>query len=370
MAKKTKAQKKSGGMREKAKKRAERNMSRGSNFKLDLPEGVSTYAPNSTGPYNWDIIPYVVQSSNHPEVEKGEMWYQRTYYVHHNLGEDGNKSVVCPRSVNKPCPICEHVRELFNSEDEDDRELAKTMKAKERELYNVIDLDDQDSGVKIMEYSYHLFGKILDEEINEADDEVADFAELENGKTLKVKFRKKKLGQNPFYEAKSIDFEDREDYDEDILEDTYDLDSLLIINSYDELTKLVSGSEDLDDNEEEKEEEEEEEEEEKPKKKGKKSSSDKKSSSSKKPSKKKKDDDDDDDEEEEEEEESKKKSKSKKAGNKPTGSKKKKGKSKNKCPAGGEFGVDTNEFDECQDCDLWTDCEDANQQNEDEEDED
>jgi len=365
MAKKTKPQKKSGGMREKAKKKAERNMNRGSNFKLDLPEGVELYQPNSTGPYHWDIIPYVVQSSTHPEVEKGEMWYQRTYYVHHNLGEDGNKSVVCPRSVNKPCPICEHVRGLFNSEDEDDRELAKTMKAKERELFNIIDLDNQDDGVRIMEYSYHLFGKILDEEINEADEEVADFAELEGGKTLKVKFRKKKLGQNPFYEAKSIDFEDREDYDDDILEEVYDLDNLLIIRSYDELTKLVAGAEEIEDEEsEEKEpedEEEEEEEEEKPKKKGKSSSAKKKSSSGKKSSKKKDDDDDDDDEEEKE-------NKSKKAGRKPTG-KKKKGKDKNKCPAGGEFGVDTNEFDECKDCDLWTACEDANQQNEDDDEE-
>jgi len=348
-------------MRKKAKKKAEKDQNRGGNYNLAIPEGTKTWAPKSKGPFRLDVIPYQVSVGNHPEVKKGELWYQRTYYVHFGLGDDGKQSGICPKTIGKPCPVCEMYKELVSSDDEDDREAAKKIKPKERELYNVIDLDDQDSGVQIFEYSFHLFGKGLSEEINEASEEEAGFAELENGKTLKVHFKKESIGGGtPFWQLRRVDFVDREDYEEDILDEVHDLDSLLKVPSYKELQSLLSGTDEEEEGEEQSSEEEEEEE--KPAKKGKKSSKKRKSEDEdegekpakkgKKSSKKKKDEDEGDDEDEDK---GKKKSSSKpgKAASKP-GKKK-----KNKCPGGGTFGEDTDELDECNNCDIWTECQEA-----------
>ena len=364
--------KKKMSMRDRVKKRAEGNMNRGGNRYLQIPEGVEQIRPKKKT-YRWDIIPYKVNVNTHPEVQKGDLWFQRTYFVHFNVGPD-NKAVVCPRTIKKPCPICEHVKELYNSDTEENTALAKEIKAKERELYNLIDLDDPDKGVQIFEMSYHLFGKALDEEIYEGEDELGDFAELSGGKTLVVSFRAKKLGSNEFMEVRKIEFEDRDDYDDSILDETHDLDSLLSIFDYETLQKLLFGideedeeedddkpkkgkkgkasskkveedDEDDSDDDEDEDDSDEEEEEEKPKK-GKKTPPKK---GKKKPVEEEEEDDDNDDDEEEEEEKPKK------------GKKGKKGKSSLKCPHGGTFAEDVDELDECEDCKLWTKCQEASE---------
>jgi hypothetical protein len=350
---------KKSSMRDKAKKKAEKNMNRTGGGYLNTPEGAEFIKVKGKGPYNWDIIPYKVNVSNHPEVGKGEEWYQRTIFVHYNIGSD-NKAFICPKTIGKPCPICEYVKELFNSDEEENIELAKQIKAKERELYNIIDLDDQEKGVQLFEYSYHLFGKALDEEVNEGDDDLAGFAELEGGKTLEVHFRKKKLGKNEFYEVRKIDFEDREEYEKDILEDAYDLDSLLKVQGYDFLQKALFDAplEEEEDKEDDKEDDDDGDEPKKPSKKKSDKKADKKTA--KKPKKSKDDDDDDDgkDNDDNDDKSSKKSSKKKpeKKSEKKSSKKSSKKKSENECPHGGTFGEDTDELDECEDCDMWTEC--------------
>lgn len=344
------AKKKKTSMRDKVKQKAEKNMNRGGSFCLQIPADTPIFKPKK-GPYNLDFLPYEVKVDNHPEVSKGDLWYQRTYFVHFNVG-DGNEAAICLRTVKKPCPICEHVKELYNSDAQEDNDLAKELKAKERELYNIIDLDDQDKGVQLFDMSYHLFGKALDEEINEGEEELADFAELEGGKTLVCSFRKKKLGTNEFFEVRKIDFEDRDDYDDDILEEVYDLDSLLNIKDYETLQKELYGVIDEDDDKDEEEEEKEE-------KKSKTSKTSKKRTEKKKPfdggKKKSKVKDEEEDEDEEE-----KPSKGKK-GKKKDSSKGKSSK-KNKCPHGGTFGEDNDQLDECEDCEIWVECEEASEE--------
>ena len=348
------AKKKKTSMRDKVKQKAEKNMNRGGSRYLQIPADTPIFKPKK-GPYNLDFLPYEVKVDNHPEVSKGDLWYQRTYFVHFNVG-DGNEAAICLRTVKKPCPICEHVKELYNSDAQEDNDLAKELKAKERELYNIIDLDDQDKGVQLFDMSYHLFGKALDEEINEGEEELADFAELEGGKTLVCSFRKKKLGTNEFFEVRKIDFEDRDDYDDDILEEVHDLDSLLNIKDYETLQKELYGVIDEDDDKDEEEEEKEE-------KKSKTSKTSKKRTEKKKPfdgGKKKskvKDEEEDEDEDENEEE---KPSKGKK-GKKKDSSKGKSSK-KNKCPHGGTFGEDNDQLDECEDCEIWVECEEASEE--------
>jgi len=333
--------KKTSSMRERAKKKAEKSMSRGGNRFLNAPEGTEFIKVKSKGPYHWDVIPYVVKVDTHPEAQKGEVWYQRTYFVHFNIGPE-NIAVVCPKTIKKPCPICEHVKELYNSDSDEDNTLAKEMKAKERELYNIIDLNDQDKGVQLFEFSYHNFGKAIDEEIYEGDEELGDFAELEGGKTLVVSFRKRKLGKNDFYEVRKIEFEDRDDYDEEILEDVIDLDSIIVIKGYDELQKELFGLTATEEEDKDKEEEEDE----KPKR------PKKPTRASSRKSRK------DEDEDEKEEEETPKKP-SRKSSDKVS---RKKKKQELECPHGHDFGEDLDDYEECETCSVWTECQEKSEE--------
>jgi hypothetical protein len=275
MGKKSKSKKNK--MAERARKRAaERESHRsGGSGTLNLPGGVEYFKPEKKGKYRLDLLPYRVTKKGHPEVEKGELWYQRTIFVHFGVGAD-DKAFLCPKTINKACPICEEWKKLRKSEDADE-DMVKALRPKERELFNVIHLDEDEEKVLLFEYSYHNFGRLLEEELEgDGGDEVAGFAELEGGKTLVVKFRKKTIGKNSFFEASDISFEDRDDYDEAILEDVLDLDKILNIPSYEELQKAFL---EIEDDDEDKDEEE---------------------KSSKKKSKKKKEDDDEDDDDEDE----------------------------------------------------------------------
>ena len=287
MSKKKSKSKSKSTMAERAKQRAkerEGHRSGGGSGTLSLPDGVEYFKPDKKGKYKLDILPYKVSSKNHPEVKKGELWYQRTVWIHFGIGAD-DKVMICPQTIKKPCPICEEWKKL-RKDDTADEDMVKALRAKERELFNVIDLNGDEEKVLLFEYSYHLFGKLLEEELEgDEGDEIAGFADLEGGKTLEVKFRQKKLGKNKFLEATSISFEDRDEYDEAIMEDVIDLDAILNIPTYEELQKAFLEIEDDDSDEDDDEEE--------------------KSKSKKKKKKSKKiiDDDDEEDEDEDEDDE-------------------------------------------------------------------
>ena len=404
-------------MKDRFKKRAKEGAQKG--FSVNLPEDVKRFTPKK-GTYKLDVIPYTVSAKRHPDgVTAGEQWCRRPFLIHYGIGVD-NKPQICPRTIGKPCPICEYY-EREKKRPGADEEAIKEIRAKARELYNVIDLDNEDDGVQVFEMSYHLFGKLLEGEINEADDdEIAGFAELKGGKTLKVRFSEATMGKNKFLEATRIDFLDRDDYKKSILDDVVDLDSVFNVLPYEELEAVFLEDEgvgmvtgDGDD---------EEDEAPKSKKKSHKADDDdddddapkaKKKSKPKpadddddedeapKPKKKSKPKDDDDDDEEEkpksrrtskkapaedDDEEEAPKPKSRRAvkktddddeedeAPKPKSKKKSapvddddeeeapKAKKKSKggdgeCPlSNGTFGKDFNKFDECDDCEVWSEC--------------
>ena len=422
-------------MRDRFKKRAKEGAQKG--FSVQLPEDVKRFSPKK-GTYKLDVIPYTVSAKKHPDgVAAGELWCRRPFLIHYGIGVD-NKPQVCPRTIGKPCPICEYY-ERERKRPGADEDALKEIRAKARELYNVIDLDNEDDGIQVLEMSYHLFGKLLENEINEADDdEVAGFAELKGGKTLKVRFSESSMGTNKFLEATRIDFLDRDDYKKSILDDVVDLDTVFNILPYEELEavfledegagmasdddddddkpkskskkksykdddddddeapkiKKQSKSDDDDDDDEKpksrrsskKEEPEDDDDDEAPKSRrsAKKAApedddDDEKPKSRRSVKKAQPDDDDDDDEkpkrktsskkadDDDDDEAPKAKSKAKKKpepddddddDDEPKAKKGKGGKSAGgECPlSNGTFGKDFNKFDECDDCEIWSEC--------------
>lgn len=300
-----------------------------------------------------NIVPYVIKSKNHPlvksgEAEIGEKDYVLDFYAHRGVGPV-EKTVLCLKNTyGKPCPICEQAAALRKAGKEKE---ANALKPSRRVVYNIEDL--KEPGVlKVFETSHYLFEKELIEEAR--DDEeggFVDFADEEEGKEIKFRATKVKKGEMEFTEFKSFGFEDRDEaLDESLLDAAVSFDELLVVPTYEEAEKILYGGDEEDDDEDDEskskkskksksydesdDEDEDEEDEPAPKK-------------SSKKSKKVEDDEDEDesdDEDSDEDDEDEPKSKAKCGGN------------CEKCPNGHKFGADCDEFDDCDDCDLWAKC--------------
>lgn len=231
-----------------AKKRAEEHQSGGfTRTAIRLPEGMKTFGIKKAGVIRVDILPYEVpEGANNPYSDPGFLHYERTYYCHNDVGPNQDKYLCLARTYKEKCPICE--QRLILGEDEDaDTALLKKMQWKERQLFNVVLLDDDgdrpdNAEVLLWDMSFHLFGKLLDVKIKNADpgDNYDAFSHLEDGLSLKLTATEKSMGSNskPFYEVTDIEFKKRrQQYDDSWLEKVAVLDNLLIKPDYETLRR-------------------------------------------------------------------------------------------------------------------------------------
>jgi hypothetical protein len=203
---------------------------------LRLPEGVNFFSVKKAGVKRVEIVPYTVGPGN-PDAAEGELYFQRTYYTHRNIGLNGDVYVCPAKTTGQPCPVCEERARLDSSVDADP-DLVKDLLPKKRQLWNVYDHSDPERGVQVWDISYHLFGKQLLARIRDADDEdeYEYFADPEDGLTLKIGFAEKSWAGNSFCEAETIDFKARrEPLDPDILDAANDLDACVVVVDYDTL---------------------------------------------------------------------------------------------------------------------------------------
>jgi len=350
------ARRERGSMGAKAHKKADKEKNNVSGY-LVLPDDMKSFKLKK-GSNEIDILPYEVSVDTHPEQDKGELFYQRTIFVHYNVGPE-EQSLLCPKTLGKnmPCPICKDVAKMYKDPDVDDDTISD-IKAKKRELFNVNDATEEGEDPQLLEISYYNFGKLLDEEIREGGPDIGDFAELEGGKTIKVRMGSDTAGSYAFIKATRIDFEDRDDYDEDILDKVADLDAMLVVKSFEEIEAIYNGEapESTNSSEEQKEEKKEEKstrrsrkpKEEKEEKKKEKST--RSSRSSKKTEEKS-------EQKEEKEEKPAKPDRTERKKRAEEAKKKAEGKEDNPCPCGYKFGKDCDEYpDDCDACDKWEDC--------------
>lgn len=265
-------------------------------------EGISKFDVSEECIKRIDIIPYEVKSNDNPYAEKGTIHYERTFYTHRiELGDNNTRTVICPMKTNgSPCPVCEEYKRM--QEANADYEDFKHLKPKDRQLYNVIDLSDRDKGIQVWDLSYYSFGKLLDTKLRNADedDDYDSFPETDCGKTLKLTFVKGAF--KDYFPVEDIEFKERKkQYDDSIIDDAHDLDSLLDIKSYNEIKQIMNGVNEP------KEEE---------------------------PKRKRKEEPEEDSDNDE----------------KPV---------KNKCPHGHKFGKDWDKYEDCDDCECYDECDEA-----------
>ena len=216
-----------------------------SGFKyLDIPSNIKLFREESDTKINLDIIPYVVKNTSaHPDSKfiPEDIWWRYPFKLHRRIGPN-NVDIICPQTVGKPCPICEERLEIYNDPNGND-ELARELGASLRFLYIVIPKNHKKYPEEphIWNISNFCFQGQLDKEIELGDDDCKNFADLENGKTLRVRFVEKKIGNQGFPIADRIDFKDRGDYDEDILNDLPCLDDCITIPTYEQVKAIFYG---------------------------------------------------------------------------------------------------------------------------------
>ncbi len=200
-----------------------------------IPDGVGLARVDKEGPRRFDVLSYRAGKGN-PNAEPGELHCERSYWVHY-IGPD-NRRYVCPlKTVGRRCPICEHRVEIARDPD-GDQDLMKRLYPSQRQLWLVYDLNDDEAGLQLLDYSYHMFGKQVKAEIDnsEEDDEFEYFADLEDGLTIRVGFTENK----PYgFAATSVNFKRRAKQYEDSLSDELPcLDDLIKVESYDKLKSI------------------------------------------------------------------------------------------------------------------------------------
>lgn len=345
-----------------ARRRAESRNKRGGSNYINVPQGTNFFEAKEDE-RRLDILNYTVTVENHPEkIPVGDPYYERTIFVHYGVGVE-SKAFLCPKSVGKRCPICEE-RGRMSREPGVDKKVLQALKPKERQLFNVIDLDNEDKGIQLWEFSYWNFGNLLEQELA-APRNVKNFvfSDLEGGKTVLIRFSQERGDEGRIYiKATRIDFMDRNgDYDESVGKEVHNLDTILNFPTYEELKREFLEEGDEVDQE--------------PTARSDEDTTPPKKGIKRHPRREAEEEEPEEEAEEGEEEvegdgeevegeepepEEERKTLPKK---KPTGrtkSTRTKGKSsKGKCPvADGTFGTDNNEYDECEKCEHWDACAD------------
>lgn len=219
---------------------------------FNLPKGVKVFSvEEGARSVKLDFLPYRVTDPKHPERDvenkvalQDTLWYRRPYKIHRNVGAE-NEAIVCPTSIGQRCPICEYQLKRFK--EGAPKEETTPLRAKLRSLYIVVPLDSKkyEEIPHIWDMSDSLFQEQLLEELEE-NDENECFADLEGGKTLNIRFRLETLGGRSYHETRKIDFDDRGDYDEAVLEEVPNLDEILTVLSAEEIHKKFFEMEDVD----------------------------------------------------------------------------------------------------------------------------
>jgi hypothetical protein len=203
------------------------------------------FQPKKEGQYRLHIIPYTVplksKSGPNPNASPGEYYYERTFYVHRGIGAN-EQTFVCPKkTMGLPCPICEYREKLEKAKDADEDTIAALV-PKMRQLWNVVDDEDMEEGVKVWEISFHNFGKQLKKEIRNGDEDegYVYFADPDEGHLLRVLLEETSFGSGrPFLQTSSITLKKRkEKISDEILDGAYILDDELIVYPYDKLRKI------------------------------------------------------------------------------------------------------------------------------------
>jgi hypothetical protein len=238
--------------------KAENHESLNSRSYVKIPEGMSLLQLREEGPLRLDVIPFTLSKPNKYNCVPGDLWWEKTFYVHRNVGAE-KQTIVCPKSgdPNAQCPICEFIQANRN-----EWETIKPVMAQERQLFNVIKAGEPDK-VYIVNQAYKILGEKIDDKINNAEqdehfeyfadpgkwtqEDAEDFGDsivvgTPKGMTMKLTIKPKSLGGNQtFMDVTALDFKPRKYTTQKLLGMAVDLDTILTILSYEKISAMIGG---------------------------------------------------------------------------------------------------------------------------------
>lgn len=225
---------------------------------LKVPAGTTFFNPKETKTIRVTVVPYEVTEKGNPHCDPGYLYGERTAWCHFGIGPNQGSYVCNAKTYNTKCPVCEYRANLMKKGG--DEEQIKALAPKERQLWNVVDHKAEDKGVQLWDVSYHLFGKFLDNVINEAEPEEKDqfraYVDPEEGCVIKATPIAKPNGRGgTFNEFSNIQLMPRsKPVNKEWLDAALNLDKLVPPVDYDELKKVFLQTEDeaIDDEEDDK----------------------------------------------------------------------------------------------------------------------
>jgi len=200
---------------------------------------VSKFNPGK-GQWIIDIIPYVAGDRD-PLNKEGESAYVLDILVHMGVGP-ADERVVCLSQYNKPCPVCELIKQM-QSEDADYKTEIKPLVAKRRTLYNVIvreNAEEEKKGVQLLEMAHFFLQKNISAlSKNPRKGGYIVFSDLDEGKS--IGFRRTGVGpENTAYDAHQ--FIDRPEPITDAeWQAAQCLDEFIVIREYDDIKSMLVG---------------------------------------------------------------------------------------------------------------------------------
>jgi len=202
----------------------------------------------------WKGKEYEVGAGKNPNADPGVEHYERTYFLHKNIGPNREAYVCAAKTAGRRCPICDWMAKELKKEEPDDKTLG-SLKAQQRQLMNVVDTKEPDAGIQVFDNSTFNLGKAIDERVQEGDQlkgkdyREYDFFADHNGddaKTLKFMVKEATFAGNKYNTVGSVDMIEREtEYGEKILKKLVCLDEIIVIEPYEKLKEIFLAGADI-----------------------------------------------------------------------------------------------------------------------------
>jgi hypothetical protein len=206
---------------------------------ISLPKGVQTFTFREEKVYKLNVIPFVTKAGN-PMAEEDMVHYERTYWVHRNVGPEGKSFACLQKTFKKPCPVCQHAAKL-EQEGGADKETLDALRPKKRQLWQVQDINAKEKGFQILECSYfNGLGELIDAKLDatEDDDPYRRFFHLDGGMMLKIKASQDSFNGRSYFKPTNVEFSPRDKaLPESVLDEGTCLDDLPREMPYKELQK-------------------------------------------------------------------------------------------------------------------------------------
>jgi hypothetical protein len=183
-----------------------------------LPEGVEEFRPKKPGTYDIDLVPYIV-SDRAEEFEReifnadpGEEYFERTFFVHKNMGPKEETHTCLLKTFNESCPPCEYV-----AKHRGDKKLYGAIGPKRRQLWRVRVVDGPElvdpKKVRVWNTAvFKGFGAMIKEEyLALKKEEDKDNFGTRNGLRLRIRFKEDSFEGRTFLAPTKVDFVERDE---------------------------------------------------------------------------------------------------------------------------------------------------------------